>query len=182
MRQNSMTTTSKHYYRISGCFLRVAATVFLAGLLPLAAHAADDNQTDPAFSYVPESIWINPGELSYHFNRSAGYREDNWGFGAQLNYPHNIALLGGTFINSDRQRSHDFGILWQPYEFGAVKLGGVVGAFDGYPYMEHGAWFPAALPMASVAYQRFGANLTIVPNYKNRLHGAVVVQLIFKVW
>lgn len=154
----------------------------MALVLPLSASAADDPESDPPLSYVPESVWINPGELSYHFNRSAGYREDNWGFGAQLNYSHNLALLGGTFINSDRQRSHDFGILWQPCAIGPVKLGGVVGAFDGYPYMEHGAWFPAALPMASVAYERFGANLTVVPNYKNRLHGAVVVQFIFKVW
>ena len=162
--------------------MRVLAAVVIAFTLPIGAEAAEDLTCGQPDSYLPESIWINPGELSYHFNRSAGYREDNWGFGAQLDYPHNIALLGGTFINSDRQRSHDFGVLWEPYELGPVKLGGVIGAFDGYPYMEHGGWFPAVLPMASVAYQRIGANLTVVPNYKNRLHGAVVLQLIFKVW
>ena len=164
---------------------RVAcASLMLASLAaPLACRAdpGDFSWSDTS-NYIPESAWINPGDLSYHFSRGENFRGDNWGFGAQINFPHDLALLGGTFINSDRQRSYDAGILWEPYSIGPVKFGAVAGAFNGYPYFKNGAWFPALLPMASASYERFGANVTILPNYKNKLHGAFVVQLIFKVW
>jgi hypothetical protein len=160
-------------YKIGWLLICVFAMIDLAW--------GDDSVATP-IDWVPQSVWINPGVLSYHFDRHAGYREDNWGVGGQLDFDYDLALLGGTFLNSDNRRSHYFGALWQPYELGGIKLGAVAGAFDGYPFMRNGAWFPALLPMASVAYDRLGANLTVVPNYKNRLHGAIVLQLLFKVW
>jgi hypothetical protein len=163
--------------------LNYALSALLLFSTSAVSHAEDRSTSmlDPA-NFTPESVWVNPGVLSYHFNQSAGYRGDNWGFGAQINFPHDLALLGGTFINSDRQRSDDAGIMWQPYSLGPIKLGGVAGAFNGYPYFKNGAWFPAVLPMASTSYKWVGANVTIIPNYKNRLHGALVLQLLFKVW
>jgi hypothetical protein len=163
-------------------FLAVRPVFAAEGDSALAASGVSPVQTEAAFSLVPDAVWINPGVLSYHFNRNAGYREDNWGIGGQLDFPGDISLLGGTFINSDNRRSHDVGLLWEPLHLGIFKFGGVAGGFDGYPYMLNGAWFPALLPMASTSYGRFGANLTVVPNYKNRLHGAVVLQLMFRIW
>jgi hypothetical protein len=159
-----------------------------AGLLaslaaPLACRAdPGDFSWSDSSNYTPQAIWLNAGDLSYHFQSGENFRGDNWGFGAQVDFPHDLSLLGGTFINSDRQRSYDAGVLWEPYSIGPVKLGAVAGGFNGYPYFRNGAWFPAVLPMASASYERVGANVTILPNYKNKLHGALVVQLIFKVW
>jgi hypothetical protein len=63
-----------------------------------------------------------------------------------------------------------------------VRAGVIVGAFDGYPRMRDGGWFPAALPAASIEYGRLGVNLTIVPTYKDRLNGAVALQFKLRVW
>ncbi len=131
---------------------------------------------------APESVWINPGFFSEHFNQSLGYRQDNWGFGAQVNLPNDLALLGGEFLNSDNTRSHDIGVLWQPWSLGPFKIGAVAGAFNGYPHYQNGAWFPAVLPMVSTHYGIVGANFSVVPNYGNRLHGAFVIQLLLRVW
>ena len=63
-----------------------------------------------------------------------------------------------------------------------MSAGVILGAFDGYPRMRNGGWFVAPLPLLAVEGKRFGANFTIVPNYGNRLHGAVAIQLKMKVW
>ncbi len=146
-------------------------------------RCASAEETDLGdMDWTPRSFWINPGDDSYHFDRHAGYREDNWGIGGQIGFDHDLALLGGTFLNSDNRRSHDVGVLWEPLHFGVLKFGAVAGGFDGYPYFHSGNWFPALLPMASVEYEAVGANLTVVPNYKNKLHGAVVLQVLVRLW
>ena len=58
----------------------------------------------------------------------------------------------------------------------------MIGGFSGYPKMHDGGWFLAAIPVISVEYQRFGVNFAIVPTYKERLHGALSVQLKFKLF
>lgn len=163
----------------------------LFGLMCLAAAAsfhsarADDTTASAGADapwWQPQAFWVDPGVLSYHFDRHAGYREDNWGLGGQIDLPHSVSVLGGTFINSDNARTHYAGVLWQPWSLGPVKAGAVVGGFDGYPHYQNGAWFPAALPWITVEAGRFGANFTVIPNYGDRLHGAVVMQLMFKIW
>jgi hypothetical protein len=72
------------------------------------------------------------------------------------------------------------GVYYQPWAIGPVRLGAVIGGFNGYPKMRDGGWFLAAIPVVSVEYQRVGVNFAIVPTYKERLHGALSVQLKFK--
>ena len=57
-----------------------------------------------------------------------------------------------------------------------------VGAFDGYPNMRDGGWFVGAMPVLSVEGKWLGANFTIVPTIKDRIEGAVAVQLKLRVW
>jgi hypothetical protein len=158
-----------------------AAVLVVAAGIPFTCRAGDDA---PAASspWDAQSLWLNPGVFSEHFDHSFGFRQDNWGFGAQLNLPNDIAVLGGEFLNSDNRRSHDIGLLWQPVALGPFKIGAVAGAFDGYPHYRNGAWFPAILPMVSTSYGIVGANFSIVPNLGNRLHGAFVIQLLLRVW
>jgi hypothetical protein len=132
-------------------------------------------------------VWINPGMYSYHFDRSAHYRENNIGFGAEAIIAKDHGVMAGTFINSDRARSRYAAyqwrpLHWQPFENIGVSAGLLLGAFDGYPRMRDGGWFVAPLPLLAVEGKRLGANFTIVPNYGNRLHGAVSVQIKLRVW
>jgi hypothetical protein len=62
-----------------------------------------------------------------------------------------------------------------------VRFGAVVGGFNGYPKMHEGGWFLAAIPVASFEYRRIGVNLAFVPSYKDRLYGALSVQLKVKI-
>lgn len=125
-------------------------------------------------------LWINPGFYSYHFQRDKGFDDTNPGFGAEYRFSTVASATAGRFHNSDRQMSNYAGIYYQPWSIGPVRLGAVVGGFNGYPKMRDGGWFLAAIPVVSVEYQRVGVNFAIVPTYKERLHGALSVQLKFK--
>lgn len=129
------------------------------------------------------SVWLSPGFLSHHFDRSAGFREDNIGIGVEVDLPRRQAMVqAGSFINSDRLRSHYAGGAWSPIALGPLRLGVYAGAFDGYRLMRNGGWFLAALPMLSYRGDRIGGNLTVIPNYGDKLHGAIVGQILLRVW
>ncbi|HEV7815927.1 MAG TPA: hypothetical protein VGP06_12605, partial [Janthinobacterium sp.] len=70
----------------------------------------------------------------------------------------------------------------EPVALGPFRLGAVVGAFNGYPKMLDGGWFPALVPVLSYEYKRVGVNLGIVPSYKDRLYGAFSFQLKVKLF
>ena len=125
-------------------------------------------------------LWVNPGFYSYHFQRDKGFDDTNPGFGAEYRFSTVASVTAGRFHNSDRQMSNYAGVYYQPWAIGPVRLGAVIGGFDGYPKMRDGGWFLAAIPVVSVEYQRVGVNFAIVPTYKERLHGALSVQLKFK--
>lgn len=131
---------------------------------------------------APVAVWLSPGLWSHHFDRSAGYRESNWGPGVQVDLSPGTGVVAGNFINSDRARSRYAGVLWQPLDLGYARLGVYGLAMDGYPLMRKGGWFPALIPVASLRYGPVGINLTVVPNYGKRLHGAVAAQFLFRVW
>ena len=133
-------------------------------------------------------VRLNPGSFSYHFDRDKDLREDNTGFGAELVIADNHVLAAGSFINSNRERSHYGAYYWRPLHWRpaegitTVHAGIAVGAFDGYPNYRNGAWFPAALPMLAIEGGRVGANIFLVPTIKNRLDGAIAVQFKLRVW
>lgn len=131
-------------------------------------------------------VWLNPGALSYHFERDKDLREDNTGFGAELVLGPDHALAAGSFINSDRQGSRYGAYCWRPLHWqpADVKIhaGAAVGAFDGYPRYRDGGWFPAVLPMLAVEGDRVGVNIFIVPTIATRLNGAISFQFKLRVW
>jgi hypothetical protein len=131
-------------------------------------------------------LWLNPGIYSYHFDRGANYRDNNIGLGAELLLTQNHALLAGSFINSDRARTHYAGYQWRPLHWqpGAivVSAGVVVAAFDGYPRYRDGGWFVAPLPTLAVEGRRFGLNVALVPTIAERVHGAISFQVKLRVW
>lgn len=158
--------------------------IFIFGmcmLLATTSQAADD--TSPPYGQTGHAqVWINAGMLSRHFDRSTGYRENNYGFGAEVAISPVNSIAAGYFKNSDNLQSNYVAWMWKPWSLGPVKFGLVAGAFDGYQRVNHGRPFPAVFPLASLEYRSVGLNMTIVPNYGDRLHGAVVGQLKLRVW
>jgi hypothetical protein len=127
-------------------------------------------------------VWLNPGFISYHFQKEKGLNNNNFGLGGEYRFSTVSSVTLGLINNSDRQTSHYAGWYWQPLAAGPVRLGAVVGAMDGYPKMLEGGWFLAVIPTASFEYKNVGANLLFVPSYKDRLYGAISLQMKVKIY
>jgi len=158
--------------------LRTALTLFVCGCG--SAALADDLVTMIESKPLGE-LWLNPGFYSHHFDRDKDLNDNNYGFGAEYRFSSVSSVTAGRFYNSDRKYSNYVGLYYQPFAIGPVRIGAVVGGFDGYPKMHDGDWFLAVVPMISYEYGRFGVNVAIVPSYKDRLYGALSVQLKFKI-
>jgi hypothetical protein len=147
----------------------------------MTASASLHAQTFETIAAAPlGELWVNPGFYSYHFQRNKGLNDSNPGLGAEYRFSNVASVTLGRFYNSDRAYSNYAGVYYQPWQIGAVRLGAVAGGFNGYPKMRNGGWFLAAIPTASFEYQRVGVNIAVVPTYKDRLYGAISVQLKFK--
>lgn len=126
--------------------------------------------------------WLNAGFYSYHFKRDKGLNGSNPGIGAEYRFSTVASATAGRFYNSDRDYSNYAGVYYQPFALGPFRLGAVAGAFNGYPKMQNGGWFLAAIPTLSYEYKSVGLNLAFVPNYKDRLYGALSFQLKVKLF
>jgi len=158
----------------------LACGLALAFAFAQAAHAGDlFTKIDPA----PRSeFWIDSGFATYHFDRDKDLNGANWGLGAEYRFSGTMAATAGRFYNSDRDYSNYAGVIWQPYAVGPVRVGAAIAAFNGYPHMRDGGWFPAAIPTLTYEYQRVGVNVGIIPSYKDRLYGGISVQLKIKLF
>lgn len=135
---------------------------------------------------APHEIWINPGVYALHFDRDKDLRDSNIGVGIELVKGTHHAFSAGTFINSNNHRSRHAAYAWRPLHWNLAGLGvfaGVAfGAFDGYPDYRDGGWFVAPLPLVAVEGRRLGANLSVIPTVRNRLDGAIAIQVKLRVW
>ena len=130
----------------------------------------------------PGELWLDTGFATYHFERDRNLNGSNPGVGLEYKFSDTMAVTAGRFYNSERKHSRYAGLFYQPWTLGGVRLGAVVGGFDGYPKMHDGGWFVALVPAATWQYKRVGVNVALVPTYKDRLRGGVSVQLKFKLW
>ena len=154
------------------------AAVLIALALP--AHA--DDLVTVIERKVLDELWLSPGMQSWHYEGDEGFNNNNYGFGAEYRYTTVTSVTVGRFYNSERHWSNFIGAFYQPWAIGPVRLGVVMGAFDGYPNMRNGNWFPAVIPMASYEYGRVGLNVVVIPTYRDKLHGAIAFQLKLKVF
>src|SRR5471032_302386 len=158
--------------------LRIAGALLLACLSGTAvADTFDTIESAPL-----KEVWLNGGFYSYHFQRDKGLNDSNPGLGGEYRFSTVASATAGRFYNSDRGYSNYVGVYYQPWKIGPVRLGAVAGGFSGYPKMRDGGWFLAAIPTASFEYKSVGVNVAVVPTYKDRLYGAISVQLKLKVF
>lgn len=150
---------------------------------PLAQAAPDSNEWFTKIDSAPTSeFWLDTGFATAHFDSDKDLNGANKGLGAEYRFNGTTAATLGRFYNSDRQWSNYAGVIWQPYAVGPVRVGLAIAAFDGYPNMRDGGWFPAAIPTLTYEYKRVGLNVGIIPTYKDRLYGGVSFQLKFKLF
>lgn len=154
--------------------------LLFAVFFPVGAYA----QAPPA-NFSPQ-VWISPGIYSSHFDKSKHLRNDNPGLGVEVALAGDHTLLGGSYINSNRARTRYGAYEWRPLHWRIAGLdvgaGVALGAFDGYPNYRNGGWFVAPLPMLTIEGGRFGVNLSVIPTIRNRLDGAVAVQVKLRAW
>jgi hypothetical protein len=157
-----------------------ACILFLAALGPVRAQEHDAPQE------FPPRVWISPGIYSVHFDTSKDLRNDNWGLSVEVALAPDHAVIGGTYINSNDERTHYGGYEWRPlhWQLAGVEwsAGVALGAFDGYPNYHDGGWFVAALPVLAVEGRYFGVNMSVIPTIKDRLDGALSLQFKLRVW
>jgi hypothetical protein len=125
-------------------------------------------------------VWINPGFYSLHFDRNKGLEDANPGIGIEWPIDKTFSATAGRFRNSDRDYSNYIGLYVMPFEFHGVKLGAVVGGFDGYQMTNNGGWFPALIPTAAIEGKHWGLNIAIIPSIKDKLYGAISFQLKYR--
>jgi hypothetical protein len=165
---------------VFGHTIRCAAMAIIAacGLMFSASNAYAQDEYP--------NVWLNPGFLTYHFDRDVDLREDNLGIGAEIEFNTDHVLMGGTFMNSEDERSRYFGYQWRPLHWAVgsanVHVGLVAAALDGYPRNKDGDWFLVALPLLAVQGDRLGVNLTVIPTIENRVYGAIALQFRLRVW
>ena len=160
--------------------MKNAPLVLLAALAAPSSFAASPA---PALNLEPPSsgqVWLNVGGFSRHFDRQAGHNENNFGLGIEYRTSPEIAYMAGSYRNSVRKNTHFAAVNWQPWTMGGFKLGAAVGVMNGYPAMNRGGNFFAALPMATYEGRRFGVNVGLIPSMKD-VDGAVVVQFKLRV-
>ena len=180
-----LTMTNRHDARHmpDKAWVYVSNRLIAVGMALIPAISAAESQG--YFAYVASrpisELWLNPGFYSYHVQRNKGLNDNNIGLGAEYRYSTANSVTLGVFENSDRQTSHYAGWYWQPLGLGPVRIGAVVGAIDGYP-MWNGGWFVAVIPAASIEYSSIGANLLLIPSYKNKLYGSITFQLKLRVF
>lgn len=125
-------------------------------------------------------FWLNPGFYSYHFQQNKALNGENVGIGGEYRYSTVSSLTLGTFKNSDRLDSRYVGWYWQPIEMAGMRLGAAIGVMDHYIHMRNGNWFFAVIPTASFEYRNIGANIIVIPRYKDSIYGTISLQLKFK--
>lgn len=138
--------------------------------------------TSAAFADADErELWVNVGGFSSHFNSSKNYNESNAGIGIEYRVSPQIGFMAGSYYNSIRHTTTYAAINWQPYMVGAFKVGVAAGLMDGYPSVERGGTFFAALPLVTYEGKKFGVNFGIVPDMP-KVNGAIVAQFKFRVY
>lgn len=156
------------------------STLVCSGATWAAPVEVEPKDTTPVVEARAGALWLNVGGFSSHFNRDNGFNENNAGVGIEYRMSPDMSIMAGSYYNSVRLNTSYVAANWQPYRLGDWKLGAALGVMDGYPAIQRGGAFFAALPMATYEGQTFGLNVGLIPTMHN-VNGAVIVQFKLRV-
>ena len=160
----------------------VAKIFFCLTALGTSAMAIADDVIQIIQPESKSQVRVNPGMVSYHFQTNQNLNGGNWSAGVEYRFNTVASLTAGRFYNSDRAHSNYAGMYYQPIAIGPIKIGAVIGGFNGYSSTNNGGWFPALLPALTWEGDWVGANVFVIPTVGDRVHGAISLQLKLKVW
>jgi hypothetical protein len=164
----------------------LALFLLVNGTISICNAQSTNNASDDFIRLIKSEnknqLWINPGMVSYHFQKDQNLNNGNWGAGLEYRFNAVASLTAGRFYNSDRDYSNYAGMYYQPIAIGPIKIGAVFGGFNGYPATNNGGWFAAALPALTWEGDWVGANLFIIPTVADHVHGAISLQVKLKIW
>jgi len=103
------------FLAVTFCALSAPAKTQASEFFSIAKHEAQSE------------LWLNPGMLSYHFDRDRSFNSRNVGFGAEYRYSSVASVTLGTYRNSYHESSNYIGAYWQPIQLGLFKFGAVAG-------------------------------------------------------
>ncbi len=161
-------------------FYSLLATLLCSSAAVCAATDTVDTEKGPAADQRKGSVWVNVGGFSSHFNREKGYNEQNAGIGIEYAFHSSASVMVGSYYNSLRKQTTYAAVNWQPITIGPVKVGAALGVMDGYPAIQRGGTFFAALPMATYESKVVGVNFGVIPTMNN-VDGAVILQFKFRI-
>lgn len=167
--------------------LPILSLALASSLTASLAHASSsDNSNDDVFQMIKAESksqwWVNAGMASYHFDQSQNLNNGNWGAGLEYRFNTVASLTAGRFYNSNRNYSNYAGMYYQPIAIGPIKIGAVLGGFNGYQSTNNGGWFAAALPALTWEGNWVGANVFVIPTIGDKVNGAISLQLKLKVF
>lgn len=122
-----------------------------------------------------DELWVGPGALSYHTDRSVSHNERNIGLNIEYAWNDQEAVGFGFYKNSNWNITHYAVYRYTPWTLGNIRLGGVVGIADGYKGGIGGV-IPAVGAIAVFESKYWGANLLATP-----YTGGAILALQFKV-
>jgi len=130
---------------------------------------------------VASKIYISPWMQSWHFDQEAGFNNENYGLGFQIDLEDAHSLNIGAFKNSEYHWSRYVSRTWYPLELKKIKVGILAGIFDGYEKESNGGWFLAMMPVFTLSREGYAVNVTAVPSYEDRIRGAIVLQVLLAI-
>jgi hypothetical protein len=155
--------------------LRACALLFALVFTVPTAFADSATTTMDLEPPATAQVWLNVGGFSRHFDRNRGFNEHNLGLGLEYRTSPELSYMAGIYYNSVRKNTTYAAVNWQPWSVGPFKVGAAIGFMNGYPAVNSGGTFFAALPMVSYEGRRFGVNFGLIPSTKN-VEGAVTLQ------
>ena len=132
-----------------------------------------------SFNTQAAETWGVINTTSYHVNSKQKPNQNNYGVGIEY-HDESLVYLAGAYKNSVDKTSVYGMIGWMPIEVGAVKMGVAAGVVNGYPRMNNGGIAPAVVGMVSVEFEKVGANVMIIPGYKDKAPLTFGFQVKFK--
>lgn len=129
-----------------------------------------------------QSLWVEAGGVSWHADRSAGYRESNPALGLRWQITDDWSVQGVRYANSIHGYSTMLSARWTPLHYGPVRVGVIGGVVNGYGAND-GGFVPIVLPTVAVQWGPVELGVIAWPSIEKRnVSGGAALAVSLRVW